>query len=252
MFRYALILVALPALAADLPGMAAGILEQTGQARQAVANRDRDSAVTHLDQADELVRQIEKEVPPKTRPILVPVYRETDATSSYAPVKRGRSGQAPERRFEKNTSVRSVEGETTIGRLDVTTAADRLQAARAALDRADWTAADTALAAIPNAVLRTVVVGNMPLMSARENLTLARNRVLDGQYKDAAAPLRAAAQALADFEKIAPGPRAQDAEYARQKIETCASNIEKDHSDTAGQIEDWLEQVTAWEQEMTK
>ncbi len=241
-----------PAWGQDLPGMAKGILEQTDQARQAIVEQNQNAALDHVKQARALAAEIRQHAPARDNPILVPVSEEIDTTSIYGPVKGGNNGQLSARRLKRDTSVREVEGATTVVRLNVTTAADSLQTAQAALERNDWTAANTALAAIPNGIVRTVTGDRMPLLKARDNLTLARDRVLDGKYADAAAPLRAAAEGLADFGKLAPGPRAQDADYIRQKIEACARNIGKDHSGVAQQIEYWLGTVEQWNQEFAK
>ncbi|MBZ5582576.1 MAG: YfdX family protein [Acidobacteriia bacterium] len=236
----------------DLPGMAVGILQQTEEARQAVVERDRNAALDHVRQASTLAADIEQHAPAGANPILVPVYQEVDSTSVYRPVKPGKNEELNARRLKRDTSVREVEGTTTIARLNVTTAADSLKTARAALERNDWTTADTALASIPDGIVRTAARDGMPLLKARENLTLARDRVLDGNPKAAAAPLRAAAEALADFEKLAPGPRAQDAESMRQKIEACARDIGDRHADAPQEIGAWLESVDHWRQEFAK
>ncbi len=236
----------------DLSGMAAGVLQQTDDARQAITRRDRNAAADHVTQATILAGEIEKRAPVGTNPILVPVYREVDSTSVYRPVKRGKSQVLSANRLERDTSVREVEGTTTVGRLNVSAAASSLRTASAALERNDWAAADTALAAVRNGIVRNTTQDRMPLLMARDNLRLAQDRVWNDRFSAAAAPLRAAAEALADFEKLAPGPHVRDVEYMRQQIDSYARNIEKRHADAAKEIGYWLWQVNRWNQEFTK
>jgi hypothetical protein len=86
----------------------------------------------------------------------------------------------------------------------------------------------------------------MPLLKARENLELARARVLEDQYKDAAAPLRAAAEALADYARQFPGPRADQAESLRKDIDAFAKRVRERPTDTVDRINSWLDPVNTW------
>jgi hypothetical protein len=232
--------------AQDLPGMAAGVVQQSELARQAVARQDSAAALDHIRQATALADEIFKVAPPQPQPVLVRIYKEIDTTSTYSPVKgRSRDDLTPDR-LKKDTSVRDVEANITTERLDVNSAAARLQAAQTALEHQDWVTASSELDAIPAGLIRTNVEGNMPLLGAQQNLRLARMRVLEQKFKDARAPLRAAAQDLADYEKLSPGPRAQDAEYLRGQIEAYSRTIAHDHAAAANQIDAWLAPIEKW------
>jgi len=226
----------------DLPGLAAGILEQTDMARKAVAARDKGEARDHIRKASLLAGEIQKQSPADARPVMVPVYREIETTTTYRPVKRGK-GEMTANRLKKNTSIREVQGEVASAQLNVTAAAERLPAAEAALERDDWATADTVLSDISKSVVTIQAEGDMPLLKARQNLMLARAHVVDGKYKDAAAPLRAAAEALATFDR---GPNAEQAEKMRQQILDFAANIGHDHTHALGRIDSWLDPVNRW------
>src|SRR5438128_18025 len=86
----------------NLPGMAAGLLAQPNLARQAVAQHDRAAALDHLHLASTLASDIERQAPP-ARPIIVPITQDIDRTTTYTPVKRGKSGQVTEYRLKKHT-----------------------------------------------------------------------------------------------------------------------------------------------------
>jgi hypothetical protein len=115
-----------------------------------------------------------------------------------------------------------------------------------ALEGADWNGADSALAAVATSVVVTHSQGNMPLNMARQNLELARLRVLNGEYKKAAVPLRSAAQALGDFEKNCTGQQAADVESARQAVLVYAESISHDHDGASGKIDEWIGSVNRW------
>jgi hypothetical protein len=236
------------AWAQNLPGMAEGVLQQSDLARQAVAQHDSAGALDHIRQGTILANEILKAAPPQPQPVLVQVYKNIDTTSTYAPVKRKASDELTDR-LQKNTSVRDVEGNITVGKLDVTSAASRLGAARDAVERADWATANAQLGAIPNSIIRTSVEGSMPLMEARENLELARTRVQESKFKDAEAPLRAAAEDLARYGELH-GAHATDIEYIRGQIDAYAHTIRHDHANAANQINAWLQPIDKWNQEV--
>ncbi len=237
------------AWAQNLPGMAEGIIQQSDLARKAVSQHDPAAALDHIRQGTILANEILKAAPPQPQPVLVQVYKTIDATSTYAPVKGKASSELTPDRYKKNTSVRDVEGTITVGKLDVTSSASRLEAARAAVERADWVTADSQLGAIPASVIRTSVEGSMPLLEARDNLELARARVLEAKFKDARAPLRAAAQDLANYETLY-GAHAADVEYLRGQIDAYAQTIVRDHANAANRINAWLQPIDKWNQEV--
>jgi len=92
----------------------------------------------------------------------------------------------------------------------------------------------------------------MPLLEARQNLRLARMRVLEDKYKDARAPLEAAVQDLADYEKLSSGPHARDAAYLRDKIEAFAHVVAHRPADALMQIDAWLDPIEKWYDEGTR
>jgi hypothetical protein len=229
----------------NIPGMAGGILEQSKLAQQAVNSHDTAAALDHIRQGSALAATILQATPPSTpRPVLVSIYKSTETTTTYAPAKHNG-------RLKKNANVAGTETKITTGRLDISSAATRLQDAEAAVERDDWTTAGSDLRAIPESVVQTTVEGNMPLLEARQNLRLARMRVEEGHYKDAAVPLRAAADDLADYERLSPGPLGQNAEYFRQQITDYASTVAKDHQEAGARIDYWLGFIDKWYRQAT-
>ncbi len=240
-------LLTVPAWSQDLPGLAAGILDQTEQARRDVAAHSQQSALEHIRIAASMAGDIQT-AKPNTSPILVPVYSTTQTATTYTPIKKPKAPdyEVTTNRMKKDTSIREVEADVTTTELNVTNAANRLTAARVAVEQNDWTAAENDLAAIPAAVVNVRNQDAMPLLKAKQNLELAKVRVLDGKYKDAVMPLRAAAEGLADYERVSPGPHAQDAEYLRQQLLSYSDQVTHHHDEADVRIDGWLDQVNAW------
>lgn len=230
---------------ANLPGMAVGILDQAKLAQQAVASRDKDGATDHIKQGLSLAEEIRRSSPDAARPILVPVYRQVETTTTYTPVKH-KDGEMSADRLKADTSIRGVAGAVTTSRLDIAAAADHLRDAQTSLESGDWSNADAALAAVASSVVVSQTQGSMPLDMARQNLELARVRILNGKYKDAAMPLRSAAQALADFEKTCTGERASSVESTRQAMLGYADRISRDRDGASEKIDGWLTSLNQW------
>lgn len=244
-------LIAGAALAQDRAGMGATILTQVNVARQASQAHDQKAAVNAVDQALTLSRQILLESTGQPQPVLITMAKDIETTTTYRPVKKVKDGELTADRLKHDTSVREVAATGTVEQLDVTATAERLAAAKSALEREDWTAADQALGQVQEGVIRSRVDGNEPLMQARLNLQLARARILEDKPRDAAAPLRAAAQALAEFGRLDPGPIAEKADAMRQQMLRQAEHVQRDHQESLDWINNWLETVGSWERKMT-
>ncbi|PWU02202.1 MAG: hypothetical protein C5B51_21340 [Terriglobia bacterium] len=180
----------------------------------------------------------------------MPISKETERTATYSLVKPGKDGQITTSRIKKHTSIREVTSEVNTTSLNVTSAAGHLRLAQAALEREEWILGDSELAAVPNSVMHQNSEGNMPLLKARENLMLARARVLEDKPGAAEAPLRAAAQALAEFERLSPGPRTVKAEAIRQEIDVYVRHVREDHANAIAQIDLWLDPINEWSRQV--
>lgn len=236
-----------PAVSAQgLPGMAAGVLEQAKLARQAITSHDQNAALDHVRQAQTLMAEIHAQTAGQPQPVLIPVQTTTETTTMYTDVKHAKNGEMTANRMKKHTHVSDVEQETSAEEMNVTSAQSNLDAAQAALQRVDWTGADTALAEVTNLVHTSGANASVPLLQARQNLLLARDRISAGDYNAAVAPLREAEHALADFEQQNHGSLGQQAEDMRQNIEGMARHIKRNAS--LFTIDEWLHTVQRWQQ----
>jgi hypothetical protein len=227
----------------DLPNLAAGVLEQTALAQEAISAHDKIAALDHIKMAQMIAADIQKRGGPA--PVLVPVRTEVETTSTYTPVKH-KDGEMTASRLKKNTSIREVDAEITTSNLNVTVAADRLADAQTAMEHDDFATAGKALSGVTASIVTTRSEGGMPLLMARQNLELARARILDGKYHDAAVPLRSAAEALDQYARQFPGPNAEKAEDMRVQIDAYAAEITHHHEDALMRIESWLDPVDHW------
>ena len=212
-------------------------------AKQAVSAHDKTAAVDHIKMAQMIVADIQKRGGPA--PILVPVRVEIETTSTYTPVKH-RNGEMTASRMKKNTSIRDVDADTTTSNLNVTAAADHLAAAQTAMEHDDFVVAGTALSGVTDSIVTTQSEEGMPLLMAKQNLDLARARILEGKYKDAAVPLRSAAEALDHYAQQFPGPNAEKAESMRVEIDAYAAKVAHQHDDALMLIDSWLDPVNRW------
>jgi hypothetical protein len=216
--------------------LANGIVNQSKQARQAVAAGDRTTALSDIDSAISMADTITSTAAPS----VVPLYREVETTTLYAPVKPKHD------HFKKETSVREVTGEESSASLDVPAARGNLQAARSALLNDDFTAAGASLDAIQASVVAVNGTHDVPLLMARQNLELARERVLEGKYKDAKMPLMSAAEAIQQYREESHGPQAKQGKYLAHSIQEYAEHIKHHHDDALTRIQDWSAEVNNW------
>ena len=250
---FALLASGLPLFAQGLPGMAVGILQQTTLARDAVKAHAKEAATDHVRQAEALAKQIRELSGSSTQPLLIPVSWETETTTTYTNVKRPKGPDtSADRLMKHNTNVSAAEQDTTTAKLNIDTAAERLAKADSLISVGDWEGADNALLAVLSAVKRERASTEMPLLSARQNLMLARSRVLEQKYADATLPLREAAEALSSFEALFPGPRAEAAHAMREDILAYAREIAHHHTDALDKINEWLDPVNQWYQNLSK
>lgn len=142
--------------------------------------------------------------------------------------------------------VKGVEGGFSYIALDVDAAREHLQAAKQALKNNDAGKADLELARAQESVDAGTIATNMPLVRARENLSLARSDVKSSSYSQAKADLTAAANALKDYAKDTQAPHAQDASKLSGQIQSAASSIQSSHTASSQKIDNWWNQLANW------
>jgi len=222
-----------------LSGMAALLLEHTQQARRAIVAGDGETARNRVDQALSQASEIQARASSPVKPLLVPIAAEVERTSHTGPLKRKGWG------FDKQTSVHVTEDVQRVS-LNVTLAADKLRAAKRLLDQDDLASADSELAAVETAVVTQSVTQDVPLAKARENLILARARLLKGKPRNAVTPLKEAAKALRQQELREPDQRLPDITALRREVEALSGSIRNKPPDALDKLNLWIEMIDQW------
>ncbi len=207
----------------NVTALANSVMDHTVKARTAIAAGDTAAARRDVDDGLRLATRARKALEASGKPLVVPLSEEVETTSTIGPLKRGEP-------LDRKAAVRNVEVEHRSVTLDVGMAQEKLSAARAALERGDVAAADTQLAALAQGTEEQVQLLDPALLKARQNLLLARTRVEQGRYKDAEAPLHAAAKALGDS-------------AMGRDIEGYAKRIRHDNTGALERIDAWVREL---------
>jgi len=99
---------------------------------------------------------------------------------------------------------------------------------------------------------KAIPVDGTPLWRAKLALETARARVLENRYDAASGALRDTAHALADYEKLSPGPHAETARFIRQEIESYGPQIARRHEDALDRIDLWRGPIDEWYRDVHK
>lgn len=232
------------------------ILFHVDKARQAVADNEKDQALHHLSRGLLLARIIDKTAPAyqvkatisagdlvyqdedTVKMLTIPIYAELGKVSVLAPIEAAKREAAKEGRTSGTPVVQQVELHHTAVSLDVAMAKRSLVTAKAALTNDQPEAADQALRALQaTSVTFTYGETNLPVVRARENLTLAQSLVEQQRPEDARFALHEASSALAVYGTQVDGSRAAKVQRLRQKIEELAQTVEQhDHERAAERI----------------
>jgi YfdX protein len=229
------------------------VLAGVEQARDAIRRGDRPGATTHIDAALAMLRGIDS-MP------LVPIYSELSEASALGPViaAKGGAGQAggataaTESPASANANasaslppvaVKTVATAYSRVLLDTSVTKRQLDAARTALAAGNSQAADKALQQVQQAVVVESSAARLPLVRARENLALASAAVMRSDWTAAKAQLNAAANAIADDQKVAPVGQVADLKMLQQQISSYAGMMDKQHADAGAKIQGWWSRV---------
>jgi hypothetical protein len=230
------------------------LLNATNEARIAVEARNSQDASIHIDHALQNATRLEGDT---KNGRIVPLYQELDRYTVLAPImaEKNRTSNtntgspgtntAAKANRTPNAAIQQVTGQYTSVGLDIQAAKEHLDAAKAAIQKNDFTKADEALAAVQNGVVVTSVASDLPLVRARENMVLAREAVNRGNFKEAHAALTAASQALGKYAGNQ-GVHSVEARTVKSQIDNFNQSIEQNHADADSKIDSWWSQVVDW------
>jgi hypothetical protein len=223
-----------------LSNAAVAVLSDTQQARRALSNGDRQTAINEIDRALQDARQARSLASSQGQGNLVPIYAEYAQSSVIGPIATARTAGGTQ--AAGAPAVQSVVGQYTSVAVDVPMAEQHLQAARTALLNNDSGAADSALKAVQDGVIMIRVESDMPLVQARQNLALARDMINQGNLQAARTPLREAVNALGQYS----GAHARQAERLQLQIASLANNLPANRQADASRIDQWWNELADW------
>jgi len=257
--------------------MAVHALRLTDEARQAIINKDHHLASNDVDRATSLLKQVETKLPvnKNDKTHVVPIFAELEQTSFLQPVltaknqqqgqqtaERGKANSSTNKTMAKNSQsnalpqsdqpartpdiVNRVEGGYSYIGLDVDAALEHLQAAKQHLANNEPGKADLELARTQQSVDTGSISTDMPLVRARENLALARDEVSSGNYSQAKAELKAAANALNDYAQDSQAQHAKDAKNLMTQIKSQTASMQASHGIDRQKIDTWWNEIANW------
>lgn len=255
------------------------VLRLTDQARQALISKDQNRAQTDVNQALNLANQVEQKIPgnSKDNTHVVPIYAELEQTSFLAPAlaaknaKQGNeqnqqsassSNSSPQNTQKQMASnalpqsdqpgsngpeiVKSVEGGYSYIGLDMDAVREHLQGAQKALKDNNPGNADLELARAQGSIVTGSIESNLPLVRARENLSLAQENLSKRNYAKAKVELKAAAKALNNYSNDAKAPHAKDAKDLGAQITSAANSATGNHASIEKNVGSWWNQLADW------
>jgi hypothetical protein len=247
-----------------LSRMAAAMLIEVQNAREAIARDNEDNAVRRVGAALDQVLNIEQSTKKKANELAVSVYSELEQVALIGPIqtaKREVAGQMTETEaptdeygrsyrwaYDPYGTVREVEGKITAVTVDLGKVAPHLEAAKRALVAKDKKLADQSLAAALSEVNLVSEEANLALARARQNLALARNRIYDSMHRGAAAALKEASEALTEYGKTAPANRIQRVTALEKELRAFLEpeKVSKNSRQLTTKIEGWWEMLADW------
>ncbi len=255
--------------------LAAGrILLHTDNARMAIADKDKKTALKEIEQGLTLVNVIENAIPKykvtttittgdmtytaedEVNKRFVPVFNEQYIEDVIAPVVQAKS-KKPASHGHKADGTPSIVDysiwrQSTM-KLNIVMAGDALALAKAELQKGNFDNADVALALLQaEGVVFEFSEAELPLTEAADDLKLAQLEVSEGKTDQAQATLKRASDNLKKYESISGENRAKDVRELHQEIDKLAKSLSKDdHSDNAlkkagKEIASYWERVVKW------
>ena len=178
---------------------------------------------------------------------MVPLYSEFDESSVLRPLEAKRQGgQQSGAGSSAPINVAHTSGQYTFVGIDLDKAKQRLDAAKTALQNKNLQSADDSLSALQTDLIMETVASDLPLLTARENLGLAKSAVDKKDYKEAQTALKGASSALDRYANEASAQHVQEAKDLSKAISSYSQSIAQNHSGAAGKIDGWWHQVDNW------
>ena len=216
---------------------AVDLLVAVDRARTALGQNNKGAAVTFTDSAQNALAAIGS-VP------LVPIYSELSEASFVGPIQAAK--KSPSTSTSKAPKAEAVQAVTTgYSRILLDTSATRklLNQARSELAKNDLAAADRSLKMLQQSVVLESSATRLPLVRARENLSLAAAAAGRKNWSEVKAELTAASKGLQDYAKRAPLAQVADVRVLQQQIASFMPVLDSHQDQAAERINQWWVQA---------
>lgn len=226
--------------------LALRILVQVEQAKQALAAKQAQTAVDHINRALAYRDRLSALSQANVRPVIVPLYWEFDDTSVLGRTMAARKDGKQQPSKSALITVDQAGTQYTFVGLDLNKVRSRLDTAKSALSSNNPKAAASSLDRIGDELVVMTVQAEFPLLAARENLGLAEIAIGNGRYTEAAAALKEASTTLDQYASGHSAHRPNEAKSLSKRIDALAQTIAQDHANSASKIDGWWNEVNGW------
>jgi hypothetical protein len=255
---------------AEVSRAAGQMLKQLYQARLATANKRKEEALHHVDQALELSKII-KHVMPKyqvhtkiqsgslvyddkeqVQPLLVPLYQELDRVNLLEPLAASRRRSVSDistvghRKGAEGVVVAASDLDYFSTTMDVKWATAKLWTAKYYLDHGNWDRADEALRRGQDSVSFDAGFTVLPLAKAADNIALAQDMIEAGHIDHAAEALGAASDTLKRYGDSVTGTRKDEVKQMKAEIDKLHKEIASETKLSAAQKSSATKKTAEW------
>jgi hypothetical protein len=220
--------------------LAAQILSDASAARMALASQKTGGeAETEIDRALNARNQLAAQARAAGLPMIVPIYEELDDTAVIGDaVKQNATAHAP-----LPTVVRANAADLTYLAIDLDKAKAHLEAAKRAIVYANDQAAKDSLAAVGSDLVEQSIVTDVPLLTAREDLSRAQREIKADNRAAAMTDLHQASQSLLSYTT---GDHVADARVLASAIDADTTTNPNAFQTVGSKIENWWSSVAQW------
>ena len=227
------------------------LLQDADHADKALQKNDVSAANKDIDDAMTIRTKLAQEAKADGTSMTVPLYADLDDTEYLSTVGKKTNSSSttsasttPARAAAQPMTVQSNVGQITYMAIDLDRTASRLNAAKIAIRNKNDQAAEDSLSAIGSNLVADSVSTDLPLLTAREDLALARTALNAKNSQAAAADLHQASQALNAY--AASGPRAADAKKLSGEIDATAGSTAAPSAVSTQTVDSWWQRVKDW------
>jgi hypothetical protein len=227
------------------------LLQDANHADQALQKNDDGAANKDIDDAITLRTKLAQDAKADGSSMTVPLYTDLDDTEYLSTVGKKTTSEAATSATTASAksgaqplTVQSNVGQVTYLAIDLDKTNSRLNAAKIAIRNKNDQAAEDSLSAIGSNLVAVSVSTDLPLLTAREDLALARTALNAKNNQAATADLHQASQALTAY--AASGPRAADARKLSGEIDAAAGAAATPSAVSTQTVDSWWQRVKDW------